>query len=130
MRISRVIIDSVQDKVSTDLPQKLFSGAGILNEELVDRSYWGMPGLTNIPPADTVGVMLSDGGTCNVIAAETIDRPALSNAGDTAVYSSSTIFIKVLASGLIQIDNGVGKIEINATTGQVSINDGNLTVDA
>lgn len=126
MRIGRININEVTE--SSAQTMKILQGTGVLGEELTDRAYFGLAGISHLPKSDDIGIMLQEGNSIVVIASETPDRPILSNEGDTVLYSSETVFIKVLASGKVLIDNGSGTVEL-ATNGQIKLNGTNLTID-
>ncbi len=131
MRIFRVTGVSMTDEINdNNQPQKIFSGLGLLGEEVYKRSMFQEAGFTRFMKEDDVVVCIEDevSGTVTAIATESDDRPLLSVEGDVAMYSSEDIFIKVLASGQVLIDNGSGTIELD-TNGQVKLNGTNLTVD-
>ena len=126
MRIGRVNIESVTEASTQTM--KILQGSGVLGEEFVDRAYFGQAGFSHLPKEDDIGIMVKDGNSIVVIASESPDRPLLSNEGDTVMYASETVYIKITNAGVVLIDNGSGTIELKAN-GQVDINDGNLTVD-
>ena len=131
MRVVKALQIEMTDTVNPNFqPQKTFTASGLMGEEIHQRSMYQCSGFSRILKQNDVLICMvdDDRGTVTAIASEASDRPLLTDQGDTAMYSSDTVYIKIRASGSILIDNGVGTIELKAT-GQVDINNGNLTID-
>jgi phage gp45-like len=118
MRITKVKIVSVADGDS----QKLYSAIGNAGEEFTDRIYYQHSGLSSIPKAGDMGVVLSDGNNHTMISTSDnlTDRPELSNEGDVCIYSDADKFIKVLANGNILISNNNNSVTLK-TNGDIEL---------
>ena len=116
--------------VADDTNQKKFTALGRANEEFNDRSYYQHVGFSSIPRVDANGIVIKSGETYTMVATtdKSSNRPVLSNAGDVVVYADADKYIKVAVDGAITIINDNGSIKLKAT-GQVDINDGNLTIE-
>ncbi len=98
--------------------QKIVDAIGrASSEEINDRSYFQHVGFTSIPPADTVGVMITDGNNYTMIATAdpSASRPALSNEKDVAIYADADNYIKINGdTGEITVENDNNKITLKA----------------
>lgn len=94
--------------------QKIFNAIGRPNEELNNRSYFQHVGFSSIPKAGTIGIVIKDGDNYTMIATtdESADRPALSNELDMCIYADADKYIKILATGEIEIANDNNKITL------------------
>jgi len=118
-----VIIHSTEE--SAEFMQKLFSTDTTVVNKFSKRPIIGNVGFTSLAPEGSLGVVIKDGDNYTCIASESLDRPLLLNAGDAAVYSSETVFIKVLANGEITIENNNNSITLKAN-GDIEIGNANL----
>lgn len=129
MRLIKCLFTEMDDVVDDNyMVQKIFTGKGLLGEEIYKRSLFQNAGYSRILTESDIVIAIEDNQTITAVASETADRPILSDAGDTAVYASETIYIKIQADKTITIDNGEGTIVLNSD-GQVRLNGSNLTVD-
>jgi len=96
--------------------QKLLNAIGRPNEEIVNRSYFQHVGLTSIPPAGSVGILIVDGDNVTMIASADplADRPELSNEKDVALYADENKYVKINADGEIVVKNNNNTITLKA----------------
>lgn len=96
--------------------QKVVNGIGRPNEDIIERSYYQHVGFTSIPPANSVGVFISDGDNVTMIASAdpVANRPTLSTEKDAAIYSDENKYVKVSAGGEITIKNNNNTITLKA----------------
>ena len=122
MSIIKVKILSVSDGDY----QKIISAIGRPNEDFNDRSYFQHCGFTSIPKAETVGIMLTDGNNCTMIASadELADRPELSDEKDVAIYADANKYIKIKADGDIEASNDSGVILTLENGGDIKLGSG------
>lgn len=114
MRMIKCKIVSVKDGEF----QKIISGIGRSGEEITERSYFQHVGFSSIPPADSVGVILTDGSNYTMIASAdpSASRPALSNSKDVAIHADADNYIKIDGDTDDIRINSEGKIEIGIAT--------------
>lgn len=106
--------------------QKIIDALGGPGDEINERSYFQHTGFSSIPRADDIGIALVYGNSITFIgsADNKDDRPELNNEGDMCIYSDENKYIKVLASGDIEVSNGNASIELNAA-GDIEASNGN-----
>jgi len=98
--------------------QKIVNAIGRPNEEIVSRSYFQHVGFSSIPPAGTVGILITDGDNVTMIASadHLTSRPKLSNERDVAIYADADNYVKIDGNTDDIKINSEGKIEIGITT--------------
>ena len=113
--------------VSEDDYQKLFSAIGRPNEEFNDRSYYQHFGFSSLPPANSRGIVISDGDNYTMIATEvsSTEKPSLSAEKDTCIYSDADKYVMCKSGGDIEIANNNNKIILKAN-GDIELGDGTL----
>ena len=125
---------------------KLGTGEAIAGENItlpILQHY----GFTSMPLSDAELTVHRDGANWYSLAEDSKDRPTTLNPGEVMLYVDKDTNILIKPDGTISMTNGEGtfvlgphgtivmtnskgSIDLDSDTGQVDINNGNLTVDA
>ena len=108
--------------------QKIFSAIGrTSSEEINSRSYFQHVGFSSRPPADAVGIILTDGNNYTMIATAdpAASRPTLTNEKDSCIYADADKYVMCKSGGDIEVANNNNKI-ILKSNGDIEIGDGTL----
>jgi phage gp45-like len=131
-------------KQTTDKNYKLFSLDGQNGQKLTVAAYQHY-GFTSMPKTGTEVIYVEDNGALAAVAEDDAERPTVA-AGGVMVYIDDSHYILLEDGGdiliingdatiglqsnkTITLNNGQGSVVIDGSTGQVDINNGNLTVD-
>lgn len=108
----------------------LVDAVGSMTSEFNKRQMYQQCGFKSIPRENSRGIYIKNGNKymCVATADKSENTPSLENEGDVTIYSSKDSYVKVLASGKIEIkgDSDIdikssGKINISGNGGAGSI---------
>ena len=111
MNLDLVKITAIDDE------NKTFSGIGRLFGEFTKRPFLQQFGFASYPAVNSYGLVLIDGEQSYLIATEcekSTDKPTVSSAKDTLMYSDANKYIKLKTSGDIEVKNNNNTITLKA----------------